>query len=514
MDSNKISGLPDSCIVQTYHSYQQERAGGRMGSYYVTPCEHDDLSGADSGSNLQEDGRMRRLAERFSAIATVTQPVSAQKIEVKTRVQSALQAFLKHDIEFCRQFVQPANPDCDKSFTPRFIRFFPVVSGILIDALVAKGESATDSDFELAGDVLKDTEVKTVFFQLIRATFSGLDSSRKTTADHLLKAYRKYPDGCYDAIVDGIISHRKSLPELQVAMDRNRLTRGFPVCYFSMLFGSKDDYYLGIDAQNYDANTVHNLCQAFASLLEQSRRGDLEPVNLLILNQIHQRLTKDVKSWYGDPISPTYDFSASHVFDIPKEKFTPSGYQEMMLFVQSCDQKYRGMDKLSPDNHAIFHICGYHAPNHEKPGKVTVRAYCDEPDKGNVRKKNVLINVLVDHRKALHRTPTPEDVRLSTARLAKRLMLLHYFLDGNGRTIIYLINRELLRNGQPPSIILDADAIAAKSSAEFSQMIKEGQDLFIGIQRNQQPALSNPPSLCFHDQAKRRLHGYLQQVWR
>ncbi|WBA88093.1 hypothetical protein [Endozoicomonas sp. GU-1] len=236
MDNDKISGLP---VVQTYHSYQQERAGGRMGSYHVAPCEHDDLSGAGSGSNLQEDGRMRRLAERFAASATVTQPVSAQKIEVKTSVQCALQAFLKHDIEFCRQFVRPANPDCDKSFTPRFMRFFPVVSGILIDALVAKGESATDRDYELAGDALKDSEVKTVFFQLIRATFSRLDSSRKTTADHLLKAYKKYPDGCYDAIVDGIISHRKSLPELQVAMDRIGLPVDFPPAIFQCCLARK-----------------------------------------------------------------------------------------------------------------------------------------------------------------------------------------------------------------------------------------------------------------------------------
>lgn len=211
--------------------------------------------------------------------------------------------------------------------------------------------------------------MKAVFLQLMSATFSELDGSKKSQADNLLDAFKKH-HGCYDAVVDGMISYRKSLPELQAALDRNPLTRGFPACYFPMLFGSKDDYYLGADAHNFEANAVHNLCIAFASLLGQSFCGDLEPLNLKIIGDIHQLLTKDVKTWLGEPISPTYNSAETYVFDIPKEKFTFSGHQEMMTFVNECDRQYRVMDKLSPFNLLTFDISGFDEPNHESPGIV------------------------------------------------------------------------------------------------------------------------------------------------
>ena len=92
--------------------------------------------------------------------------------------------------------------------------------------------------------------------------------------------------------------------------------------------------------------------------------------------------------------------------------------------------------------------------------------------------------------------------------------MLHYFLDGNRRTIVFVINRELLRNGQSCSIILDADSITAKSSAEFSQVIKEGQDRFMGIQRNKHATFFNPPIPCFHDQVQSKVYGYIEQGWK
>ncbi|USE35691.1 hypothetical protein [Endozoicomonas sp. SCSIO W0465] len=518
MDSDKISGSPNPCFVQTHPAYQQERAGGRMGSYHVTPCEKGGLSGVDSGPGFKEDGRGQPLTGRLSVVDVLnqkafSQKAAIQKTEMKARVQNALQTLLENDIKLCKKFVRPSKPDCDNSYTPRFIRFFPVVSGILIDALIKAREPVIEYDYELVGDVLKDREVKAVFLQLMSLTFSKLDGGKKLSADYLLGVFKEHPGGCYGAVIDGIISHRRFLPELQVAMDRNQITRGFPAVYFPMLFGSTDDYYLGADAQNFDANTVHNLGQAFASMLEQLHGDDLQPVTLEILHQIHQLLTKDVKTCFGQPILPTYDFYESHVFDIPKEKFTSDGYLEMMLFVKECNQKYQVMDNLFADNLPVFHICGYYSRNDASPGKITVRTYSDEPDKGNNRKKEVLIRLLVDHTKVLKSTSAPEAVRLSIARLAKRLMFLHYFADGNGRTTVYLINRELLRNGQSPSIILDADSITTKSSAEFSQIIKAGQDRFKGIQRNKYPSFFNPPIPCFYDQVQSKLRGYIEQGW-
>ena len=37
------------------------------------------------------------------------------------------------------------------------------------------------------------------------------------------------------------------------------LPKVFPMCYFPMLFGSKEDFYLGPDAHNFGANTIHTI---------------------------------------------------------------------------------------------------------------------------------------------------------------------------------------------------------------------------------------------------------------
>ncbi|WP_257285988.1 hypothetical protein [Endozoicomonas sp. SESOKO1] len=512
MDNYTVSGSSAPCLVQTHPAYPQERSSASMGSHRVTPCEHIDLSDMASGATCSEYGRLQRLVGTLSVGTLSTRKVSgvpAQNQAVTTAVHHALKAFLENDIGLCRKFVQPPNPDCDNSYAPRVIRFFPVVAGILIDALLGKRVPVTESDDGLVGDVLKDSEVKAVFFQLMDATFFGLSGSRKSMANKLLGTFKHHPDGTYDAIVDGIISHRKSLPELQVAMDRHPLTRGFPACYLPMLFGSMDDYFLGADAQNFAANTVHNLCTGFAGLLERSLRGDLQPVSLEILHQIHQLLTKDVKTWHGSSLTPTNVFGTTHLFDIPKEKFTSSGYEEMILFTHVCDQEYDEMNEISPENHPVFNIRGYVSPNDKCPGKVTVRTFSVDPVKGAIRRTKLLKKVLVDYSKALEITSEPTAVRFAIAWLTKRLMFLHYFADGNGRTIVYLINRELLRHNQPPSIILDADSITAKSATEFAHIIMEGQRRFMGIQANKYPTFFNPRIPCFYDQAEGKLLEYL-----
>ncbi|WP_207478245.1 HMG-box domain-containing protein [Arenibaculum pallidiluteum] len=59
----------------------------------------------------------------------------------------------------------------------------------------------------------------------------------------------------------------------------------------------------------------------------------------------------------------------------------------------------------------------------------------------------------------------------------RRLLQTHPFSDANGRTINFgILNKLLIENGMPPTILHDQSYMMGKSAAELYDLIKEGQD--------------------------------------
>nr|MDT0250296.1 Fic family protein [Endozoicomonas sp.] len=68
------------------------------------------------------------------------------------------------------------------------------------------------------------------------------------------------------------------------------------------------------------------------------------------------------------------------------------------------------------------------------------------------------------------------------AELCRNLEVIHWFADGNARTIGYLlVNQLLLSNGLSPSVIKDANYFDGWSVDQLASMICEGQQKFQGL---------------------------------
>jgi hypothetical protein len=87
--------------------------------------------------------------------------------------------------------------------------------------------------------------------------------------------------------------------------------------------------------------------------------------------------------------------------------------------------------------------------------------------------------ILATYREEIADAETDDDKRLVIGKAVQDLYRSHVFMDGNTRTVVFTaMNRMLLENDLPPSILFEPKAAAGFSREEFANEILKGQLAF------------------------------------
>lgn len=95
---------------------------------------------------------------------------------------------------------------------------------------------------------------------------------------------------------------------------------------------------------------------------------------------------------------------------------------------------------------------------------------------------NTVIRFLENYRKEISSTQSDDEKLIAIVKVIQNLHQLHPFADGNGRTFcFFLLNRLLLDNNLPPTIIKVPGYFTGWSAEELVQEVKEGQKRFLSL---------------------------------
>ena len=418
-----------------------------------------------------------------------------------------------------------APQDCDICFQDeirKVIRFFPIVAGIIFEKLIESRGSVSEGDYEQVKQLLKSDSVKEAFFQLMAQAFSNLKDDVNKFAQKLLSSYKDSLDH-YELMIDGMVKYRKSLSELQEVLDKNSLTKGFSGDDFFMFFSSVKAFGLGKYAENSGINKLYAIAEASRKMLESDIVQSPSAENYEFM---HHQLISGVFNEFGKSLELCSQGSIFHEMKSNTcETTLESLHQESLLMLVAPESFHHSIDvgfsvqrhlfsqhgidemlefvKMVNENREIIRVKGIESDSASRQVDIFIMLHYSS-------KYEQLENAFSRYNAKLSVTSSQDDILLAIARLAKELMLLHYFGDGNKRVITFLINRELVRNNLTPSIV-DMSLLVPKSTEEFAKAMKEGQARFESLKQKGYPDPFNSSEPSFHDQAQSKLHEYLNQ---
>ena len=439
-----------------------------------------------SVSLIPEDLRQKRYSQLIDC-------------SIKT-CEISLESYYKKNSDIYESFLSVDSPDRFTGSSAQICKILPLCTGICIDLVLEKMSASDASDpVDLTRRVFNNQALIAQFRSLF--VFANAKNPCKPYGMELFKNLEKGSWSLFLQIANGILEHRNILPSLQEALDSNPLTKGFPAHHFVMLFGSENDCLLGPDAHNFGPYTMHGIATGLKALLDSLAGDDIPRPDLAVLTQLRGSFESNVRTEFGQPIEPANKFAVGHAYHTPRAKFSEDGKRELLNINVKCDQGYAIENR-------VFYIRGIYMVNTDYPDKVTITAYSGD------RKLQLINEAFKEYNLSIRQAGRNDGhKRVAIALLIKKLLMLHYFLDGNGRSCILLMTRELLRNGMRPSIILDADSITAKSSKELAQIIEQGQQRFVSIIENQNPLFLDPNHETFYKTTYHRIRQYFESHW-